>query len=322
MEGRGFTHLLFADDSFFFFQNDRSCLTNLKRIICGIVLSRVNASILLSLTSTVLLTSLKMSKLPLLILFRLILSSNLVGILALILNLGRRVCDFQDLVDKVQNKLKGWKARLLSQAGRATLISSVLQSLPLYTFSCFKVTDSVCKKLDTIVRSFWWGHEPGTRKLHLVNWGKLCKPKRLGGLGFKNFSFFNQAMIAKQYWRLHDNPNSLLARTFKKKYFPTCSLREYQPKPHHSWVWRNITESKCSSLHHGRWLIGNGSQIPLSHPDWIQCSNYVLREYGLHNGTVADLIDAHSRSWSCDLIRKIYPPPKAKEILQIPIPKS
>lgn len=75
----------------------------------------------------------------------------------------------------------------------------------------------------------------------------------------------------------------------RKKYFPTCSLREYQPKPHHSWVWRNITETKCSSLHHGRWLIGNGSQIPLSHPDWIQCLNHVLREYGLHNCTVADL---------------------------------
>ena len=116
------------------------------------------------------------------------------------------MCDFQDLVDKVQNKLKRWKARLLSQARRAALISSVLQSLPLYTFSCFKVLDSVCKKLDTIVRSFWWGHEPGTRKLHLINWGTLYKPKRLGGLGFKNFNLFNQAMIAKQFWRIQDNP--------------------------------------------------------------------------------------------------------------------
>ena len=232
------------------------------------------------------------------------------------------MCDFQDLVDKVQNKLKGWKARFLSQAGRATLISSVLQSLPLYTFSCFKVPDSMCKKLDTIVRSFWWGHEPSTRKLHLINWGIVCKPKRLGGIGFKNFNLFNQAMIAKQFWRIQDNPNSLLTRTFKKKYFPGCSLREYQHKSHHSWVWRNITKAQCSSLHHGRWLIADGNQIPLSHPDRFQCSNHVLREYGLLNGTVADLVDNQSRSWKCELIRKIYPPSKAKEILQIPLPKS
>lgn len=131
-------------------------------------------------------------------------------------------------MDKVQNKLHGWKARLLSQAGRATLIASILQSLPLFTFSysCFRVRDSVCKKLDTIVRSFWCGHDIGTRKLHLVNWNKLCKPKRFGGLGFKSFSLFNQSMIAKQFWKIQENPNSLLTRTSKKKYFPTCSLRE------------------------------------------------------------------------------------------------
>ena len=56
---------------------------------------------------------------------------------------GRSVSDFQDLIDKVQAKLQGWKARLLSQAGRAVLISSVLQSTPLYAMSCFRLPDSV-----------------------------------------------------------------------------------------------------------------------------------------------------------------------------------
>lgn len=210
----------------------------------------------------------------------------------------------------------------MCQAGRATVISYVLQSLPLYTFSCFRVPNSVCKKLDTIVRSFWWGHEIGTRKLHLVNWNKLCKPKRFGGLGFKSFSLFNQAMITKQFWKIQENPNSLLTRTFKKKYFPTSSLREYQPKSHRSWIWRNIIDCQHTSLHQGRWLIGNGNQIPLSHPDWFQCPNQVLRDHGLHNGTVADLVNNQSRTWNCDLIRKVYQPSEAKEILQIPLPKT
>lgn len=225
-------------------------------------------------------------------------------------------------MDKVQNKLQGWKARLLSQAGRATLISSVLQSLPLFTFLCFRAPNSVCKKLDTIVRSFWWGHDIGTRKLHLVNWNKPCKPKRFGDLGFKSSSLFNQALIAKQFWKIQENPNSLLTRTFKKKYFPTCSLREYQPKSHHSWIWRNITDCQHTFLHQGRWLIRNGNQIPLSHPDWFQCPNQVLRDHGLHNGTVAGLVDNQSRTWNCDLIRKAYQPSDAKEILQIPLPKT
>ena len=64
---------------------------------------------------------------------------------------------FQDLVVKMQAKLQGWKARILSQASRTTLIKSVLQSMPLYTFQCFKVSETICRKLDATVRAFWWG---------------------------------------------------------------------------------------------------------------------------------------------------------------------
>ena len=46
---------------------------------------------------------------------------------------GKKVIEY--LMDIVKGKLQGWKAKLLSQEGRTTLISFVLQSLPLYTFS-------------------------------------------------------------------------------------------------------------------------------------------------------------------------------------------
>ena len=111
------------------------------------------------------------------------------------------MADFQDVIGKVQNKLQGWKAKLLSQAGRTTLISSVLQSLPLYTFSCFRIPDSVCPKLDEIVRCFWWGHNVGDKKLHLINWNKIYQPRVRGGLGIKKFNLINQALVAKQFWR-------------------------------------------------------------------------------------------------------------------------
>ena len=91
---------------------------------------------------------------------------------------GNRVADFNFLIDKLHSKLQGWKSRLLSQAGRTTLISSVFQSLPLYTFSYFKVLESICNKMDAITRSFSWGYETGEKKLHLINWNKICKPKR------------------------------------------------------------------------------------------------------------------------------------------------
>ena len=83
----------------------------------------------------------------------------------------KRVADFHFLVDKLTSKLQGWKAKLLSQAGITTLISSVLQSIPLYTFSCFKVPDTICKKLDSIVRDFWWVMIKGLKKNAYVELG-------------------------------------------------------------------------------------------------------------------------------------------------------
>lgn len=96
---------------------------------------------------------------------------------------GRRVADFQNLIVRFQSKLQSWNAKLLSQAGRTTLISSILQAMPLYTFSCFRVPETVCKKLDSLTRAFWRGHEPHLKKLHLINWDTICQPKKEGGLG-------------------------------------------------------------------------------------------------------------------------------------------
>lgn len=39
---------------------------------------------------------------------------------------------FQYIIQKVQQRLTGWKSRTLSLAGRCTLISSVLSGIPAY----------------------------------------------------------------------------------------------------------------------------------------------------------------------------------------------
>lgn len=44
---------------------------------------------------------------------------------------------FQYLVDRVWNKLWGWKEKFLSQAGKEILIKTVVQALPAYTMQCF-----------------------------------------------------------------------------------------------------------------------------------------------------------------------------------------
>lgn len=87
-------------------------------------------------------------------------------------------------------KLKGWKEKLLSQAGCEILIKAVLLAIPTYTMSCFKLPKGLIKDFEILIKKFWWGYRGDQKKIHWVSWEKICQPKSEGGMGFKELSKF------------------------------------------------------------------------------------------------------------------------------------
>lgn len=168
---------------------------------------------------------------------------------------------FQTLQAKICKRVIQWGENYLSSGGKEILIKAVMQAIPVYVMGIFKLPDSVCEDLTRLTRNFWWGADNGRRKTHWRAWECLTKPKRNGGLGFKDIRLFNQALLARQAWRLIEFPDSLCAKVLKAKYYPHGSLIDTTFGPNASPAWRGI-EHGLDLLKKGIiWRIGNGNAV-------------------------------------------------------------
>ena len=53
--------------------------------------------------------------------------------------------------------MQGWKEKLLSQVGKEVMIKVVVQFIPTYSMSMFKLPVGLCKDIEAMIRKFWWG---------------------------------------------------------------------------------------------------------------------------------------------------------------------
>ena len=151
---------------------------------------------------------------------------------------------FTHIKQQIWKKLQGWEAKLLSQAGREVLIKAVAQALPTYTMSCFKLPITLCHEIEALICRLFWGQRGDRRKIHWVKWQDLCKPKNQGGMGFKDLALYNDALLAKQTWRLLHDIQSLFHRVFKAKFFPNSTVLEAKCPSSASHAWENIIKGR------------------------------------------------------------------------------
>nr|DAD46191.1 TPA_asm: hypothetical protein HUJ06_004421 [Nelumbo nucifera] len=212
------SHLLFADDRFFLFKvEERECnaMKNILKVYEEASGQAINFQVRCARETSVL---------------GVVNPINTRRYLGLPSQIGRKKNEvFRFIRDCLWQRLQGWKSKLLSRVGKEVLIKYVAQAVPSYCMSTFMIPVSLSKELERMMNSFWWGNSNSNE----------------GGMGFRDMQPFNLEMLAKQGWNIISNPNALVCRVFKAKYFPRGNFL-------HSHI---VLEKGC------RWRIGNGQHI-------------------------------------------------------------
>ncbi|KAL9663876.1 hypothetical protein QQ045_019269 [Rhodiola kirilowii] len=69
---------------------------------------------------------------------------------------GRKTAMLNFIEDRMWKRVNGWKEKLLSVAGKEVLIKSIIQAIPVYAMSCFKMPKRIFDCWNSVVSSFWW----------------------------------------------------------------------------------------------------------------------------------------------------------------------
>ena len=189
---------------------------------------------------------------------------------------------WKPVMEKIQHRLASWKSKILSRAGRLTIIKSVLNSLPVYYMSMFKMPKAIALKIVKMQRRFFWEgtNEVSNQKNECptIKWESIELPKELGGLGVGNMMHKNLILLFKWWWRFSESDNTLWKRILISVYEIKglkASSETFKKAKEGTWLqlMSNETDtSKIRTIIEDSMLVkvGNGTTVRFWHDSWYE----------------------------------------------------
>jgi hypothetical protein len=168
-----------------------------------------------------------------------------------------RNSSWEHLLSSFAKRLSSWTLRVLNLPSRLVLLRSVLQALPIYSFSAMAAPRSVLSIIRNLQRNFLWQGFNTGKKIALVSWDKLCRPKAQGGLGLRDPLIMNKVLTAKIWWRWLKQPQDLWAKFWRKKYTPHVAEKNLIRWDGEPWIFDLDSGQAEQTSGHPKCFLGN-----------------------------------------------------------------
>ena len=192
----------------------------------------------------------------------------------------RKRASWQCIIDKIHKRLQTWKCSCLSRAGRVVLIKSVLNSLPIYYLSLFRMPKKVAEEIVSLQRKFLWGGNKEGRPMSLVRWDLVQQSKEKGGLGVGVIEDKNVALLLKWWWKYATTEDQMWKKVVialhneGQALLPLCTTK----KKSGSGLWQTlkqlIQDQKLTAtqafLQNIKLVVGKGNRIRFWEDYWTQ----------------------------------------------------
>ncbi|XP_028551608.1 uncharacterized protein LOC114579873 [Dendrobium catenatum] len=267
------THLLYADDVLIFSHASVDLAKNLKNIVeefCRWTGQRVNVSKSQIMFSKVVRYSMK-KKIAKALGFKVVKEIKYLGVKMTLKKI--KMVDFRDVLSNAMDKLNAWSKKSLSLGGKLILIDSSLLSMPTFLITHSMVPKRVLYELEKLCRSFLWHKNEGTKGMHYVAWGDICKPRCFGGLGVHSPLDRIGSLKSKLTWNFIQKLQSLFHRVITARY--ENDVMNGAQRKITSTAWQILADGgKCLKLAI-RWRVGKGNKINVLNDTWLldRCIN-------------------------------------------------
>ncbi|GJW46336.1 putative RNA-directed DNA polymerase [Tanacetum coccineum] len=222
--------------------------------------------------------------------------------------------DCAELMERIKARVRDWKNKFLSFAGRTQLIRSVLSSMHVYWASVFILPVNLMHELEQVMRGFLWCQGEMKRGKAKVAWDVVCLPMKEGGLGIRRLEMFNVALISSHIWSIITDKESLWVKWIHSYKLKRRSLWDIPFRGNMSWGWRKILKIRNLVKPFIWSRIGNGQRTSAWYDNWSplgQLSNVISNRDIYSAGfkldmRVSDIIKDGMWAWPTDWLIK-YP---------------